>query len=192
LIATDLSSRSPVLLVVPPFQGLKHPALGPSQLKANLEREGIPCEVLYLNLLFAERITPYVHEWLSGTGPALVGEFVFSNVLHDLSDEAVQRFVDDIVTGSDFEPLMRSWFPGKTPVEVIRSLSDEARDFLEGEAMDEIAARDPWMVGCSSTFQANCCSLALIRQLKRVRPKVVTVMGGANCETVMGEELMRV
>ena len=40
-------------------------------------------------------------------------------------------------------------------------------------------------------FQANCCSLALIRELKRHRPEIVTVIGGANCEREMGEAIRR-
>ena len=50
--------------------------------------------------------------------------------------------------------------------------------------------RDPWLVGFSSTFQANCSSLAIIKKLKAAAPHILTVMGGANCETEMGLEIM--
>ena len=49
---------------------------------------------------------------------------------------------------------------------------------VEGAAVREIMARNPWMVGFSSTFQANCSSLAIIHELKKQHPDVATVMGG--------------
>jgi hypothetical protein len=131
----------PVLIVVPPFQGLKCPVLGPSQLKANLVAAGIHAEVLYLNLLFAERITPNLAEWLSGTGPYLVGEFLFSTALHGLSEDDVRRYVDEVLAPSEFGPAIEQRFPGKTLYEAIRDLSAEARAFVREEAVREIQAR---------------------------------------------------
>jgi ribosomal peptide maturation radical SAM protein 1 len=179
-----------VLLVVPPFQGLKHPALGASQLKANLIKNGIACEILYLNLLFGERITPYVHEEISGTGPALVGEYIFSHVVNDLPDEDVDKFVNEVVVPHGFDGLVNSWFPKDTVAGGLRKLIAEAKDFVQGEAVREIQARNPWLVGFSSTFQASLCSLAVSKQLKTVNSDILTVIGGANCETVMGEEII--
>ena len=43
-----------VLLVVPPFYQVVTPALGVSLLKAALAQAGVPCDVLYLNIPFAE------------------------------------------------------------------------------------------------------------------------------------------
>ncbi len=45
-----------VLLLNMPFYTLHHPALGISLLKAGLERAGFPCDILYLNLAFIERV----------------------------------------------------------------------------------------------------------------------------------------
>ena len=42
------------------------------------------------------------------------------------------------------------------------------------------------MVGCSSTFSQQVPSLALLRRIRDLAPEVVTLLGGANCETVMG------
>ena len=180
-----------MLIVVPPFQGLKCPVLGPSQLKANLQAAGIHAEVLYLNLLFAERITPYLSEWLSGTGPYLVGEFLFSTVVHDLGDDDIRRFADEVLAPTDFGAHIASLDDDKDLFEKLKELCGEAREFIETQAVTEILSRDPWLVGFSSTFQANCCSLASIRAIKSARPDILTVMGGANCETVMGEEVMK-
>src|SRR5688500_8531504 len=45
------------------------------------------------------------------------------------------------------------------------------------------------MVGFTSMFQQNCASLAVMRELKKRRPEVLTAIGGSNCEGEMGKEL---
>ena len=52
-----------------------------------------------------------------------------------------------------------------------------------------ILDRDPWMVGFTTMFQQNCSSLAVMRELKKRRPEVITAIGGSNCEGEMGKEL---
>ena len=66
-----------VLLVVPPFQSVLFPTMGVSQLKANLEAQGFPTEILYLNLRFAERIGVNLYGSIAEQSPAdsLFGEF---------------------------------------------------------------------------------------------------------------------
>lgn len=179
-----------VLLVVPPFQGLRCPALGASQLKADLLAHGIRAEMLYLNLRFGDRILPRVHDWLSGTGKALLGEFVFSCAVHDKDEEEIRSYFEQIIQGSEYEKALDGWFPELGAYAALTHLIAEAKDFVSGEAIDAVLERDPWMVGFSSTFQSNCCSLAVIREIKRRRPDILTVIGGANCEGPQGEELI--
>jgi magnesium-protoporphyrin IX monomethyl ester (oxidative) cyclase len=50
-------------------------------------------------------------------------------------------------------------------------------------------AKKPKVVGCTSTFQQNCASLALLRRIKEKDNTVFTIMGGANCEGQMGQTL---
>ncbi|MBD2131920.1 cobalamin B12-binding domain-containing protein [Sphaerospermopsis sp. FACHB-1094] len=45
---------------------------------------------------------------------------------------------------------------------------------------------NPRIVSCSSTFQQNCASLALLRRIRELNPAIATIMGGANCEGEMG------
>jgi ribosomal peptide maturation radical SAM protein 1 len=180
-----------ILLVIPPFQSLRLPALNVSQLKANLLEQGHATEILYLNYLFAERITPHSHELISSTGAQLYGEFIFSFAMRERPDEDIVRYMDEIVNGTDLEQSLRIWFPNEEPIDATRRLICEAKEFIEHEAIDAVTSRNPWMLGCSSTFQSNCCSLAVIGEMKRRHPEVITVLGGANCEADMGEELWR-
>lgn len=178
-----------VLLVVPPFQGLRTPALSVSQLKANLQRAGIATEVLYLNMLFAQRVSPSRHEWLSGTAPYLLGEFIFSCAVHDRTDDEIRRYMDEVVAGSHLEVKLSKMFRGKNALQAIHHLVNEAGEFIRNEGIEAVLARKPWLVGLSSTFQSNCCSLAVIQEIKKRRPDILTLVGGANCEGEMGEEM---
>jgi ribosomal peptide maturation radical SAM protein 1 len=47
------------------------------------------------------------------------------------------------------------------------------------------------VVGCTSTFEQHVASLALLRRVRELDPGVITMLGGANCETVMGEATHR-
>ena len=56
--AIEEAPAARVLLVVPPFHQAFIPSLGVSLLKAALVREDIACDVLYLNVRFAEHTGP--------------------------------------------------------------------------------------------------------------------------------------
>jgi magnesium-protoporphyrin IX monomethyl ester (oxidative) cyclase len=47
------------------------------------------------------------------------------------------------------------------------------------------------LVGFTSMFGQNVASFALARRLKERHPRVITAIGGANCESPMGEEIAR-
>lgn len=47
------------------------------------------------------------------------------------------------------------------------------------------------VVGMSSTFSQNIASFALARRIKQKRPECIVMMGGANCEYPMGNEIIK-
>ena len=57
--------------------------------------------------------------------------------------------------------------------------------------VEQVAAASPRIVGLTSSFQQHAASLALARRLKDALPHLHIVMGGANCEGVMGAETVR-
>ena len=185
-------STENILLIVPPFQTCVRPALGVSQLKANLQEQGVPAKVLYLNFRFAERIGLDLYEWLSErTLGALLGEFIFSGVPRYREDQEIEKYINQILAESAEEDYLKQLFPDKTLLDVIRYLIQEASTFCHNEAMNEIFANNPWMVGFTSSFQQNCSSLALIGLIKQLKPDLLTAIGGANCQSEMGEELFK-
>jgi magnesium-protoporphyrin IX monomethyl ester (oxidative) cyclase len=189
---TRAEARTDILLVVPPFQSCSRPALGVSQLKANLLRAGFDARVLYLNLRFAERIGWLAYEAISNTRyRELLGEFIFSGLLFERSEQDVQAYAERVLGNPSADYFLPYFHEGRPVVEKLQHLSREADAFCRTEALPEILAHDPWLVGFTSSFHQNCSSLALIRGIKQARPDVITAMGGANCEATMGEELLR-
>src|SRR5258708_22444047 len=72
----------------------------------------------------------------------------------------------------------------------VRRARGEVDPFLEA-CLAEIVRERPPLVGFTSTFQQHLASLALARRIKQALPETVVVMGGANCEGVMGAEAVR-
>jgi ribosomal peptide maturation radical SAM protein 1 len=57
--------------------------------------------------------------------------------------------------------------------------------------LQEVLRQRPRIVGFTSIFQQHVASLALARRIKFACPEIFIVMGGANCEGIMGAEAVR-
>lgn len=75
-------------------------------------------------------------------------------------------------------------------VEAVLHARAAATPFLD-ECADRLAATCPRIVGFTSVFQQQLASLALAKRLKERHPEIVILFGGANCEGVMGREVIR-
>ncbi len=164
-----------VALVSMPFAGLEHPSIGLGLLQAQLRRSGIETVVHYESIRFAEEVGAADYTWVSGGNPTLMfGEWVFSGPL--FSD--VEREGPDLLDGEPEHMREKLWRLRMRATNYIRT------------AAERILSDRPRVVGCTSTFEQNCASLALLREVKRVDPSVVTMMGGGNCEGTQGEALV--
>jgi ribosomal peptide maturation radical SAM protein 1 len=179
------TSGAPIVLVNMPFVSLPRPALGLGLLKAVLAQHGLEARVEYANLRYAHRvgIIPYAVV-NSYPAPRLLGEWVFSPTV----------FPD---YAPDHETFLASLDPVKGGLLTTREQLTEAAWSLRRESslfIDELALQivdsGARVVGCTSTFMQNLASLGLLRRIRELSSEVVTVMGGANCEGVMGEALL--
>ncbi len=174
-----------VLLIAMPFYSVKRPAPGISTLKAILTREGIGCDIRYLNLRFAALagIETYekICDYLGDDGDTLIGEWCFARPLFGrlLPDRD-----DDLLASGRFrqEP--------EYSAERFRSIRELAVPFLDA-CLHEIPWEEYRVVAFTSVFEQNLASLALARRVKERHPGVAIVFGGANCDGAMGVELHR-
>ena len=180
--------QSQVLLITMPFGPLYQPSIGLSLLKEVLRRNAINTEILYLTLKFAELIGAKTYSQISSGQPYvdLAGEWIFAKYLFDEPHPRHQAYVDDVLRRKS--PLnSRQALVAEDYIETLFDVETAIERFLE-LAVDEVLAKNPKIVGFTSTFQQHIASLCLAKRLKARNPDIFIVMGGGNCEGLMGVE----
>src|SRR5262249_6640074 len=146
-----------------------------------LAQTGVPCDVLYLNIAFAEAIGPELYTRIAAEGrfDALAAEWVFAGDLFGDRAPDPQRYVDEVLLGRFADVYDRAF------ADRLVDARARAPVFLE-EAIDRVAWDRYVLVGVSSTHLQTGAGLALLRRLRERYTAVRTAMGGANCEGPMG------
>lgn len=177
-----LSTSPEVCLLYLPFGPLERPSLALGLLKVALRNVGIRAEVLYDNFEFATRIGLSAYRTFAIVREEMIGEWAFAGAAFPEfkpdNDAYLGRIADTF--GIDFE-YAREWMNG---------VRDAASTYID-DVVARVFARRPRIVALSSTFNQNCATLAFSRRLKALDPSVVTIVGGANCESEMGMSLAR-
>ena len=163
-----------VCFVLMPHALIEHPSIAIGILKGCLNQVNISSKAIYANLLFAEQIGLDRYKLLSKASrpEELLVEWTFSHLAFPDYQSNYQEYFDLL----EVDPFFRNY---------LQEIRKEATIFVDKLAQD-ILEINPRIVSCSSTFQQNCASLAILRRIKTLNPEIVTLMGGANCEGIMG------
>src|SRR5262245_50549919 len=98
-----------VLLIVMPFAGVERPQVGVSTLKTQIQQDGIPCKVLYLNIAFAEATNFETYRWVSDNYSFEVfgGEWLFATRLFSDKEIDYNGYIREVLASRrDFAPAM--------------------------------------------------------------------------------------
>jgi magnesium-protoporphyrin IX monomethyl ester (oxidative) cyclase len=173
-----------VVLVNVPFANWDRPSVALSQISAHTKREfgeSVQVETVYANLDFALIFGPKEYKQFANNADLLatgVGEWLFRKVAFpDAPDNAeayFQRYFCDEAS-ADFRARL---------FQIREQLADFCNDVVTKYRLAEAD-----IVGFTSMFAQNVASMALARLVKERNPKVITVIGGANCEAPMGAVL---
>jgi ribosomal peptide maturation radical SAM protein 1 len=172
-----------VCLVLMPYANIQLPSIALGLLKECLQKSKIESAVLYPNIQFAEEIGLSLYTTISQRfTTTLLGEWTFSGVLFpgfqpnhsEYLNSITEKYFADINLNKD----------------IFWSIRQKAVSFTDHVA-HSILDLKPRLVGCSSTFQQHCASLALLKRIRELNPDVITFMGGANCEGAMGVATQR-
>jgi ribosomal peptide maturation radical SAM protein 1 len=172
-----------VALINMPFASLYRPSIGLSLLKAGLTKNDVECDVHYLNLKFADQVSPDLYDLIAeGTtfsSNALAGEMIFSQSLFgkDTLDSYIKEAKEQL--GNSDEDF-----------DVIRELRSHVESFLDS-CLQDIEWDQYSVIGFTSVFEQNVASITLAKKLKEKFPDKFIIFGGANCEEIMGKELLR-
>lgn len=174
-----------VLLVSLPFTSLQYPSLGASLLATALHGRNIPCDLHYLAFDFAEAIGLENYLLLSHESfyQAFLGEWIFSELVFARPDALDIEYLTQVLP--DFAEPMEAVF--------LTNLALQARKAAAGfiaNAADAIAAKQPQIVGVTTSFQQNLASIAFAQALKERLPETTILFGGANCEAELGQQLL--
>jgi ribosomal peptide maturation radical SAM protein 1 len=181
-----------------PFGPLFTPSIALGLLTSELRRAGFETETLYFTIPFAKRIGISLYELISSGAPEsslLLGDWLFRDALFGRASS-----LDDVEYMSVLEGAIekrssqcgtndvrwKNWADVRVDLSKVRHCID---GFLD-DCATAVLKHDPMLVGFTTVFQQNVASLAVSRRLKQISPKLKIVFGGANCESVMGAQLL--
>jgi len=177
-----------IALINMPFANLSMPSIALTQLKAVVEsrfKEQVSIDVLYLNHEFAKYLGFNLYDLILSSAEsqnAGLGDWFFrQTAFPDLSNN----------TGV----YLSRYFPFHTDqMNKLKNGILEKRRGLDGffdSLISKYALDQANVVGFTSMFMQNVASFSLARKLKERHPSVTIVMGGANCESPMGQVIVK-
>lgn len=178
-----------VSLVNMPFADLRMPSIALAQLKSVVEKKlgsRVAIDTHYLSHDFGESLGFQIYNFfaagnasnISGFGDWYFRQSAFPG-LEDNTEGFFQRYKYRFG-----EARIKTYF------ELLKPQRDQLDAYLDS-LIDKYGLADSDVAGMTSMFMQNVPSIALARRLKLRKPDMITVMGGANCESPMGEELVR-
>ena len=184
-----------VLFIAMPFGPVFTPSIGLSLLQAELTQGGISSQIEYLSIPFAERLGSRVYTSIAQSQGIpivdLAGEWIFARELAGPSRSGGRGYIRRVLRAQSAWAA-REGVPrlSDSTVHAIVEARGQVAPFLD-QCVTRATALAPRVVGFTSSFQQHAASLALARRLKAALPGVFILMGGANCEGVMGAETVR-
>lgn len=173
-----------VALVCMPWAVVDMPSLALSTIAPLFERRGEveKLDVVYGNIRWLDHLVREAglerghYELIVDAEVFGVGEWVFSSYFRPGVDPRHTSFYD-LVRDSEH-------------VDAYCAMFRAAPAFVDELARDLVAS-DADVLGLTTTFDQNIASFALAHRVKELRPDVVTILGGANCDGVQGTAVHR-
>lgn len=183
-----------ILFVVPPFASNNSPVMGPHILQAIAHEQGYKAEVLYLNLLFASIIGAEFAESLSVSGLfhywSMFTERLFARSAYGLpplgkspeccTDQAMS------VSGTGKDHKCIDYEADELDIDKFWELEELCTSFVD-KVVPVIVSLDYKIVGCTTRMGQTNCSIAILNGMKHIRPEIIAIAGGTNCQGDMAK-----
>jgi ribosomal peptide maturation radical SAM protein 1 len=200
------NKKSDILLIVPPFIDLGMPALAPHLLQSAARKENIGVQLLYSNFNFAFEVGLDVYNYFANEDNLyFLGEQIFFpgafpnnqpiRSLNNLPDE--YGIPDHIITINN-RTIREQWhkkiYSGIK--EQLTSIDfDKIRDIAQKwsvEIAQAIVKKNYKVIGFTTTLGCINACLSIAAQLKKLDPKIITIIGGSDCEGEMAEGMLSI
>ncbi|WP_164473219.1 RiPP maturation radical SAM C-methyltransferase [Clostridium sp. E02] len=173
--------KADVLLIVPPFAAIDIPPLGVNVLKSCAEQRGFTVEIAYTNIVLASLLGAENYKVISESASNGLGEVFFAEVAYGISLES--RF------GMDIDSYFKKFIKSPVDLNLIKDVFTELNEWVD-KITTEFIEMDYKVIGCSTCFDQTSSSIAFINSIKRKKPEIFTIIGGANCEAEMAEGIV--
>jgi ribosomal peptide maturation radical SAM protein 1 len=177
-----------IALINMPFAAANMPSIALTQLRSVLKRElgaEVACDIHYLNLAFVDYLGLPLFQEISRSVLANtvgLGDWFFSQLAFPAMPDRSELY------------LARHFVEQRGQLNAIKDYLLGKRRTV-GEFLDSLVERlrlaDYSLVGFTSMFSQNVACFAMAKALKRRHPQMVIVMGGANCESPMGNVIAK-
>jgi len=167
-------------LVMMPYQALERPSPAMGILTATTRKAGFSVKGYYPGFRLAEKIGDDTYLRLAGSYINLLGEWTFSRAAFPEANddpESYYQLLNQTAINTNHLPYSLSQ---------LLAIRENAETFIREEA-SRIVAANPRVVGCGSQFQQHCSSLAILREIKRLNPEIITLLGGQCCSCEQGQ-----
>ncbi|MFH2047556.1 MAG: RiPP maturation radical SAM C-methyltransferase [Pseudomonadota bacterium] len=177
-----IKGQTDIMLVNMPFVAIERPSLALGILSSLLRAGNINVTNLYANILFLKTIKKQDYILVEKIPPEnSFGDWIFSGKVfpetNENSDDYINALIDNVPL---FKRLDKATFKQR-----ILTIREAGEAFVE-EIARLVLSEKPRILACTSTFQQHLASLALLKTVKERNPDIITLIGGANCETIMG------
>lgn len=181
------------LILSMPFVVVGQPTMGVSVLKSALNKGGISTEVHYPCFPFAVNLPNGLYDWFGSNVYDRIGDYFFSEIIFGKDDDREKEMISslyELETNSRFPNCdgidNANQFIANLPFirELTQSLINEIVNLIRGRSNIQI-------VCCSATFVQLFPSLAVLKEIKRVRPDIITIIGGCECEGEIAGEIVK-
>src|SRR5215217_562619 len=177
-----------IALINMPFANLHMPSITLTQLKSVVEnrfKNEVSLDVYYLNHDFANYLGLDLYDLITGSADSQnsgLGDWFFRQIA--FPDEA-----------NNTGPYLSRYFPHHT--EQMNTLKSgivgkrHGLDRFMDSLISKYALDQAQLVGFTSMFMQNAAVFALARKLKACDSTITTIIGGANCESPMGQVIAK-
>jgi ribosomal peptide maturation radical SAM protein 1 len=177
-----------IALINMPFSTVALPSIGLTQLKSVVDKrygEQVSVDIHYINLDFAQYLGLQAHNMIMGlldlNNTGIRDWFFRQAAFPQLEDNTEDYFRRYYPQASDQVQMYRQFIRMKR-----QGLDAFLDNMVTTYKLDEAD-----IVGFTSMFHQTVSSFALARKIKERNPNVITVIGGANCESPMGQEIAK-
>lgn len=171
-----------VCLVSMPYCDPEKPSLALGLLQSVLLQGGIETRSIYANLMFCEELGPNLYIKSHPGNPFVpIAEWTFASAAFPEFQTDDNVFINELYNKFGWA-TKQSLDEYREEMLSVRRKAERFTTFLA----KQILSLSPRIVGCSSSLSQRVPSLALLKKIREIDPQVITLMGGADCETVMG------